>query len=64
MRECYAHARQTGCRKGELLTLQWSQVRMTGRAEINLPASKTKTKRDRVVPISTPLKAILEDAAL
>jgi hypothetical protein len=29
-------------------------------ARLDLPASKTKTKRDRVVPISGRLKAILE----
>ena len=43
-------ALETGCRRGELLTLQWWQVRFSPRAEIFLPASKTKTKRDRRVP--------------
>jgi integrase len=53
---------ETGCRRGELLSLQWWQVKdLDGaRPHLYLPASKTKTKRDRVVPISTRLKAILE----
>jgi integrase len=53
---------ETGCRRGELLSLQWSQVKdLDGaRPHLYLPASKTKTKRDRVIPISTRLKAILE----
>lgn len=48
-------ALETGCRKGELLSLQWSQVR----AQLFLPAQKTKTKRDRRVPISTELARVL-----
>ena len=51
---------ETGCRRGELLTLQWWQVRFQPKAEIFLPAEKTKTKADRTVPMSTRLKAILE----
>lgn len=50
-------ALETGCRKGELLSLQWTQVRAH---DLFLPAQKTKTKRDRTVPISTRLRAILE----
>ena len=50
---------ETGCRKGELLSLQWHQVRFSPRAEIFLPAGKTKAKRDRRVPISTVLLAVL-----
>ena len=48
-------ALETGCRRGELLSLQWWQVRglKSTRPELNLPASKTKTTRDRVVPISS-----------
>jgi integrase len=55
-------ALETGCRRGELLSLQWWQVKdLDGRfPSIELPAAKTKTKRDRVVPISARLKAILE----
>jgi integrase len=52
-------ALETGCRKGELLSLQWSQVRSTPKAEIFLPAGKTKTRRDRRIPISARLQSIL-----
>jgi integrase len=61
---------QTGMRKGEILSLQWSQIEgikiekskvsWTPKAEIVLPWAKTKTRRDRRIPISTRLKAILE----
>ena len=51
---------ETGMRRGELLTLQWWQIRFTPKAEIFLPAIKTKTKADRIVPISSTLKAILD----
>ena len=49
---------RNGCRRGELLSLQWWQVK-TGRTEpaVDLPAAKTR-RRDRVVPISTRLNAI------
>lgn len=53
-------ATETGCRKGERLSLQWRQVRFTPRPEIVLPAHKTKTKRERTVPMSSRLKAILQ----
>jgi integrase len=55
-------ALESGCRLGELLSLQWWQVKgLAGpNPRLDLPASKTKTKRDRVVPISNRLKAILE----
>lgn len=51
---------ETGCRRGELLSLQWSEVHFEAKPEIFLPAVKTKTKTDRTVPLSTRLKAILE----
>ena len=63
-------ALETGMRRGEISSLQWSQVegmrieggdvRWHARAEIFLPATKTKTNRDRRIPISTRLKGILE----
>jgi integrase len=53
-------ALETGCRRGELLSLQWHQVRLDARGEIFLPGQKTKTNRDRRIPISTRLRAILE----
>ena len=52
-------ALETGMRKGEMLSLQWHQVRFTPRAEVFLPAAKTKAKRDRRVPISSVLLAVL-----
>ena len=52
-------ALETGCRKGELLSLQWSQVRLDGRPELSLPAQKTKTGKPRTVPISARLLSIL-----
>jgi integrase len=51
---------ETGCRQGELLSLQWWQVRGDPPAEIVLPAVKTKTRQDRTVPVSTRMRAILE----
>jgi integrase len=53
-------ALETGCRRGELLSLQWRQVQLDGRGEVWLPAGKTKTGRPRRVPISTRLMHILE----
>ena len=85
--KCAPHVRlvveaalETGCRVGELLSLQWSQIEgMTiaavtnpgadeakflvtwdPRAAVYLPALKTKTKRDRRIPISPRLRAVLE----
>jgi len=57
-------ALETGCRKGELLSLQWHQVRFTPKAEIFLPAGKTKAKKDRRVPISSVLRDLLEGRRL
>jgi integrase len=51
---------ETGCRVGELLSLQWAEVRFDPRADIFLPALKTKTKSDRRIPMSMRLRAILE----
>ena len=46
----------TGCRKGEALNLKWDDVDMQN----NVIAVKgTKTKYDRYIPISKPLKSIL-----
>jgi integrase len=52
-------ALETGCRRGELLSLRWSQVQLTPRPELWLPADKTKTGKARRVPLSTRLQAIL-----
>jgi len=53
-------ALETGCRVGELLSLQWQQVRFSPRAELFLPAQKTKAKKDRRLPLSSALRAVLE----
>lgn len=53
-------ALETGMRRGEILSLQWTQVRFAPKAELFLPGAKTKTHRDRRVPLSTVLRAILE----
>ena len=49
----------TGCRGGELLSLQWHQVRADPRPELVMMASKTKNRRDRRIPISTRLAPVL-----
>jgi integrase len=41
----------TAMRIGEILSLQWKNVRFL-QNEIHLPGGKTKSKRDRIVPIS------------
>ena len=47
-------------RRGEILGLQWWQVQQHQRAQIHLPAAKTKTRTDRWIPISSRLQKILE----
>ena len=57
----------TGCRVGELLSLQWSQVRLdaAGRPRvIELPASKTKTNEARMIPVGQRLAAVLAIATM
>lgn len=49
-------ALETGCRQGELLSLQWRQILAR---EVFLPAGKTKAKKTRRVPISSVLRAVL-----
>jgi integrase len=63
LRALIVAALSTGCRLGELLSLQWAQVRRDehGVARwITLPGSKTKTAAARVVPIGPRLRAELE----
>ena len=45
LRDLIIGALESGCREGELLSLQWHQVRFSPRAELFLPAQKTKAKR-------------------
>ncbi len=52
-------ALETCCRKGELLSLQWNQVQWD-RNRIVLPAGKTKSKKERGIPMSAVLRALLE----
>src|SRR6185369_142797 len=51
-------ALETGCRVGELLSLQWHQVRWDDNVLL-LPAHKTKTATARDVPMTTRLLAVL-----
>jgi integrase len=56
-------ALSTGCRLGELLSLQWSQIRRDEQGQarwIVLPAAKTKTAEARVIPIGPKLRSVLE----
>ncbi len=56
-------ALSTGCRLGELLSLQWKQIQVdaTGQPRtLLLPAAKTKTHEARLLPIGTRLRAMLE----
>ena len=50
-------ALETGCRLGELLSLQWLQV---SGAELFLPAGKTQAKTPRRVPLSSVLRGVLD----
>lgn len=56
LRDLIVAALETGCRRGELLSLQWLQVR----EDLFLPAGKTKAKKPRRVPISTVLQKVLD----
>lgn len=63
LRALITAALSTGCRLGELLSMQWSQIRRdeSGQAKaIILHASKTKTGELRVLPVSANLRAALD----
>ncbi len=51
---------ETGLRRSELLTLRNHQIVLTGRPEIRLQASQTKTKRHRIVPLTKKALALYE----
>lgn len=58
-----AAALSTGCRVGELLTLEWGDVQVDERDEFRalvLRASKTKTATTRIVPVRQRLRPVLE----
>lgn len=62
LRALIVAALSTGCRRGELLSLQWSQIRRDDKREARwmvLPAAKTKTNETRVIPIGPRLRAEL-----
>lgn len=56
LRDLIIAALETGCRLGELLSLQWDQVR----GDLFLPAGKTKAKKPRRVPVSSTLRTVLD----
>lgn len=56
LRDLVVAALETACRLGELLSLQWHQVR----GDLFLPGGKTKAKKPRRIPISTVLRAVLD----
>lgn len=60
LRDIITTALETGMRRGEILSLQWWQVRFSPKAELFLPATKTKTTTDRRVPLSSVLRTIIE----
>ena len=59
LRSLIVAALETCCRQGELLSLQWRQVHWE-RNELHFPADKTKARRERFIPISQRLSALLE----
>jgi integrase len=62
LRAVLVAALSTGCRIGELLSLQWRQIRRDEAGEARwlvLPATKTKTGEARVLPVGNDLRAVL-----
>lgn len=56
-------ALETGCRRGELLSLQWRDVLCNDQGEprtLSLRAENTKTDAARTVPVSPKLRSVLE----
>jgi integrase len=52
-------ALETGCRRGELLSLQWQDVSLS-RGELTIRAEKAKSRKHRILPISPRLRAVLD----
>lgn len=59
LRHLIVAALETGCRLGELLSMQWHQVRWAENL-ILIDASKAKTNEARGIPMTARLRAILE----
>lgn len=62
LRALIVAALSTGCRLGELLSLEWRQIQSDGKGEARwliLPAEQTKTGEPRVIPIGPRLRAEL-----
>ena len=59
LHDLIAAALETGCRKGELLALQWRDVKWAPNVLL-LPAEITKTAESRDVPMSQTLRSLLE----
>ena len=59
LRDLVIAAVETGCRKGELLSLQWWQVRFSPRAELFLPAVKNEDEARSAAPVSSALRTVL-----
>jgi integrase len=57
LKDLITAALETGCRQGELLSLQWRQVLAH---DLFLPAGKTKAKKTRRVRISSELRKVLD----
>jgi integrase len=63
LRALIVAALSTGCRLGELLSLQWSQIRRDEHGQARwlvLPAAKTRTAEARVIPVGPNLRSVLE----
>jgi len=50
---------ETACRPGEVLSLQWADVNLE-RGELTIRAAKSKTRTERILPISARLRGLLE----
>ena len=59
LRSLIVAALETGCRRGELLSLQWRHVHIE-EGVIRLDAENTKTKEARSVPITERLRGVLD----
>ena len=49
----------TGCRRDEIADMRWDEIDLSART-LSLPASRTKNKRDHVIPLSNSAMRIIE----